>query len=47
MSTLSEQLQENEQHINQPTQEEDTAAYTSLDHSNMQEGHVYDVVIPR
>ena len=47
VSILSEQLQENEQHINQPTQEEDTAAYTSLDHSNMQEGHVYDVVIPR
>ena len=41
---MSEQLQENEQEINRPTQEEDTAAYTTLDHSNVQETHVYDVI---
>ena len=41
---LSEKLQENEQQTNRPTQEEDTAAYTTLDHSNMQETHVYDVI---
>ena len=46
VSILPEQLQENEQHINRPTQEEDAAAYTTLDLSNMQENHVYDV-IPR
>ena len=41
---LSEQLQENEQQINRPTQEEDTAPYTTLDHSKTQETHVYDVI---
>ena len=44
MSILSEQLQENEQQTNRPTQEEDTAANTFLDHSNAQENHVYDVI---
>ena len=44
LSILSQQLQENEQEIDRPTQEEDTAAYTTLDHSNVQETHVYDVI---
>ena len=44
MSTLSEQLQENELEINRPTQEEDAAAYTTLHHSNVRENHVYDVI---
>ena len=44
MSILSEQLQENERQINRPTQEEDAAVYTTLDHSNVQENHVYDVI---
>ena len=44
MSILSEQLQQNEQEINRPTQEGDAAAYTSLDHSNLQDNHVYDVI---
>ena len=44
MSTLSEQLQEHGQEINRPTQEEDSAVYTSLDHSNVRETHVYDVI---
>ena len=41
---LSEQVQENERQINRSTQEEDTAAYTTLDHSNVRENHVYDVI---
>ena len=45
MSTLSEQLQDNELEINRPTQEGDTAAYTSLDHSYVRENHVYDFII--
>ena len=44
MSILSEQLQQNEQEINRPTREEDAAAYTTLDHSNVQDNHVYDVI---
>ena len=40
---LSEHLQENEQQINRPTQEGEVAAYTTLDHSNVRENHVYDV----
>ena len=45
MSILSEQLQENEQKIDRPTQEEDAAAaYAALDHTIMQEKHVYDVI---
>ena len=30
--------------INPPTQEEDAAAYISLNHGNVQENHVYDVM---
>ena len=41
---LSEQLQENERQINRPTQEEDTAAYTTLDHSNVRENHMYGII---
>ena len=44
MSILSEQLQQNEQEINRPTREDDAAAYTTLDDSNVQENHVYDVI---
>ena len=43
MLRLYEQLQENEHQTNLPTQEEDTAAYTSLDLSR-EEFHVYDVI---
>ena len=44
MSILSEQLQEHKQEINRPTREDDAAAYTTLDDSNVQENHVYDVI---
>ena len=44
MSTLSEQLQDNELEINRPTQEEGAAAYTTLHHSSVRETHVYDVI---
>ena len=44
MSTLSERLQENELGINRPTQEEDAAAYTTLQQSNVRKNHVYDVI---
>ena len=40
---MSEQLQENEQEIHQTIEEEDTAAYTTLNHSS-EEVHVYDVI---
>ena len=45
MSILSEQLRENKQKINRPTQEEEAAVYTTLDLSNVQENHVYDFII--
>ena len=41
---MSEQLQENEQEIDRPAQEEDDAAYAVLDHTIMQENHMYDVI---
>ena len=44
MSMLSEQLQENEQKIDRPTEEGDASAYATLDHRNMQKNHVYDVI---
>ena len=43
MPILSEQLQENEQEIHRTIEDEDTAAYTTLDHSSV-EIHVYDVI---
>ena len=43
MSILSEQLQENEQEIHRTIEEEDTAAYTTLNHSS-EEIHVQDVI---
>ena len=43
MLRFYEQLQENEHQTNLPTEEEDTAAYTSLDLSR-EEIHVYDVI---
>ena len=45
MSTLSGQLQEHEQEINRPTQEQEAAVYTTLDLSKVQENHVYDFII--
>ena len=44
MSKLSEQLQENEQEIDRPTEEGKAAAYFALDHSTIRENHVYDVI---
>ena len=42
---MSAQLQENEQEIDRPTKQGDAAAYTTLDHSNVQENHMYDVIL--